>query len=71
LIHPEKKVEPNEEDDGIYTNPPPLSPRPPWEEDSSDDESEGEVYYPSPEQLELPLTFTLHLSRTLLIYKRE
>jgi hypothetical protein len=47
-------VEPNEEDDGIYTGPPPLSPRPPREEDSSDDESEGEVDYPSPEHLEPP-----------------
>jgi hypothetical protein len=49
LIHPEEpKVEPNEEDDGIYTSIPPLSPITPWEEGSSDDESEGEVDYPSP-----------------------
>jgi hypothetical protein len=54
LIHQQPKVKPNEEDDGIYTGPPHLSPRPPWEEDSSDDKSEGEVDYPSPEQLELP-----------------
>jgi hypothetical protein len=71
LIHPEPKVETNEVDDGIYTSPPPLSPIPLWEEDSSDEESEGEVYYPSPEQLEPPLTWTLLLSGTLLIYKRE
>jgi hypothetical protein len=34
LIHPEKpKLEPNEEDDGIYTGPPYISPIPPWEEE--------------------------------------
>jgi hypothetical protein len=47
-------VEPNEEDDGIYTCSPPLSYRSPWEEDSSDDESDVEADYPSPEHLELP-----------------
>jgi hypothetical protein len=71
LIHPESKMETNEEYDGISIGPPPLSPRPPWEEDSSYDESEGEFDYPSPEQLEPPLTWTLHLNSTLLIYKRE
>jgi hypothetical protein len=31
LIHPENpKLKPNEEDDGIYTSIPPLSPIPPW-----------------------------------------
>jgi hypothetical protein len=54
LIHPESKMEPNDEDDGISIGPPPLSPRPPWEEDSSDDESESEFDYPSSEHLELP-----------------
>jgi hypothetical protein len=29
LIHPESKMEPNDEDDGISIGPPPLSPRPP------------------------------------------
>jgi hypothetical protein len=54
LIIPESKMEPNDKDDGISIGPPPLSPRPPWEEDSSDDESEGEFDYPSSEHLELP-----------------
>jgi hypothetical protein len=55
LIHPEKpKLEPNEEDDGIYTSIPPLSPRSPWEEDFSGEESEGKVDYPYTEQMELP-----------------
>jgi hypothetical protein len=54
LIQPESKMEPNDEDDGISVGLPPLSPRPPWEGDSSDDESEGEFYYPSSEHLELP-----------------
>jgi hypothetical protein len=56
LIHPESEMEPNDEDDGISIGPPPLSPRPPWEEDSSDEESEDEFDYPSSEHLELPLT---------------
>jgi hypothetical protein len=71
LIQPEPKVEPNEEYDGIYTGPPPLSPRSPREEDSSDEKSEVEVDYPSPEHWNSPITRTLHLSGTLLIYKRE
>jgi hypothetical protein len=38
LIHPKNpKLEPNEEDDGIYTSIPPLSPIPRWEEDPSDE----------------------------------
>jgi hypothetical protein len=54
LIHPgNPKLEPNEEDNGIYTSIPPLSPRPPWEEDSSEKESKDEVDHPSPGQLEL------------------
>jgi hypothetical protein len=71
LIHPEPKVEPNKEDDGIYASPPPLSPIPPWEEDSSDEESEGEVDYTSQNSWNSPLTWTLHLSGRILIYKRE
>jgi hypothetical protein len=40
LIQPENpKLEHNEEDDASYTSIPPLSPIPPWEEDSSDEES--------------------------------
>jgi hypothetical protein len=40
LIHPEeKKSKHNQEDDASYTSIPPLSPRSPWEEDSSDEES--------------------------------
>jgi hypothetical protein len=55
LIHQENpKLEHNEEDDAIYTSIPPLSPRPPWEEDSSDEESEDEVDHHFPVQLELP-----------------
>jgi hypothetical protein len=54
LIHPESKMEPNDKDDDISIGPPPLSPRPPWKEDSSDDKSEGEFDYPSSEHLELP-----------------
>jgi hypothetical protein len=54
LLHPESKMEPNDEYDGISIVPPPLSSRPPWEEDSSDDKSEGEFDYPSSEHLELP-----------------
>jgi hypothetical protein len=54
LIHQENpKLEHNEEDDDIYTSIPPLSTRPPWEEDSSDEESEDEVDHPFPGQLEL------------------
>jgi hypothetical protein len=33
---------------------PHLSPRPLWEEDSSDEESEGEDDHPLPEEEELP-----------------
>jgi hypothetical protein len=47
-------LEHNEDDDAIYTSIPPLSPRSPWEEDSSDEESEDEVDHPFPGQLELP-----------------
>jgi hypothetical protein len=55
LIHPENpKLKHNEEDDASYTSIPPLSPRPPWKEDSSDEESEDEVEHPLPEELELP-----------------
>jgi hypothetical protein len=55
LIHPENpKLKHNEEYDSSYTSIPPLSPRPPWEEDSSDDESEDEVEHPFPGELELP-----------------
>jgi hypothetical protein len=49
LLPPEKpKLEPNEEDDGICTSIPPMSPIPPWEEESSEEEREGKVDYPSP-----------------------
>jgi hypothetical protein len=72
LVHPENpKLEPNEEDDGIYTIIPPLSPRPPWEEDSSEEESEDGVDHPSPRQLDPPLTWMPDLNGRLLIYKRE
>jgi hypothetical protein len=55
LIHPENsKLEPNEEDDGIYTSLPTMSPRPRWEEDSSEEESEDGVDHPSPGQLDPP-----------------
>jgi hypothetical protein len=54
LLHPESKIEPNCEDDGISIGPPTLSPKPPWEDDSSDEEPEGEFDYPSSEHLELP-----------------
>jgi hypothetical protein len=55
LIHPENpKYKHNEEDDDSYTSIPPLLPRPPREEDYSDEESEGEVECPFPEELELP-----------------
>jgi hypothetical protein len=55
FIHPENpKLEPTEEDDGIYTSIPPLSPRPPWKEEYSEEEQYDEVDHPSPGQLELP-----------------
>jgi hypothetical protein len=55
LIHAENpKLEQNEEDDTIYTNIPPLSHITPWEDHSSDEESEDEVYHLFPGQLELP-----------------
>jgi hypothetical protein len=55
LIHPENpKLEPNEEDDGIYTSIPPLPPMPPWEEDYSEEVSEDGVDHPYPGQLEPP-----------------
>jgi hypothetical protein len=66
MIHPEPKVEPNEEDYGIYTipsdkndgicsiGPPTMSPRPTWKEDSSDEESECEFDYLSSENLTPP-----------------
>jgi hypothetical protein len=46
-------LEHNEEDDAIYTSIPPLSRRPPWEQDSSDEESEDDVDHPFPGELEL------------------
>jgi hypothetical protein len=61
LIHPENpKLKHNEEDDASYTSIPSLSPRPSWEEDSSDEESEDEVERPFPEELELPPNMDLH-----------
>jgi hypothetical protein len=54
LIHPKVELEPNDDHDCVSIGPPPLSPRPPWEEDSSDDESDSEFMYPSSEHLELP-----------------
>jgi hypothetical protein len=54
LIHPKLKLEPNDGHDCVSMGPPPLSPRPPWEEDSSDDESDSEFVYPSSGHLELP-----------------
>jgi hypothetical protein len=53
LIHPKLELEPNDDHYCVSIGPPPLSPRPPWEEDTSDDESEGEFDYPSSEHLEL------------------
>jgi hypothetical protein len=57
----------NEEEDASYTSIPPLSPRPPWEEDSSDEESEDEVEHFFPEELELPQTWMPLLNWRLLI----
>jgi hypothetical protein len=54
LIHPKLELEPNDDHDFVSIGPPTLSPRPPWEEDSSDDESDSEFVYPSSEHLELP-----------------
>jgi hypothetical protein len=55
LIHPENpKLKHNEEDDASYTSIPPLSRRPPWEEDYLDEESEDEVEHHFPGELELP-----------------
>jgi hypothetical protein len=54
LIHPKLKLETNDDHDFLYIGPPPLSPRPPWEENSSDDESDSEFVYPSSEHLEIP-----------------
>jgi hypothetical protein len=57
----------NEEDDASYTRIPTLSPIPPWEEDSSDEESEDEVEHPFPEELELPQTWMSLFNGRLLI----
>jgi hypothetical protein len=55
LTHPEEpKLKHNGEGDASYTSIPPLSPRPLWEEDSSDEASEDEVDHPFPEELERP-----------------
>jgi hypothetical protein len=70
-IHPKLELEPNDNHYCVSIVPPPLSPRPPWEEDSSDDESDSEFVYPSSEHLELPLTWTPLLNGTLLLCKRE
>jgi hypothetical protein len=43
-----------EEDTSVTSSIPPLSPSPLWEEDSSDEESEGEGDHHLPEELELP-----------------
>jgi hypothetical protein len=50
---------------------PPLSPRPIWEEDSSDEESEGEDEHPLPEEVELPQTWMHLLNGRLLISEME
>jgi hypothetical protein len=44
----------NREEDTSLAGMPPLSPRPIWEEDSSDEESEGEDENPLPEEVDLP-----------------
>jgi hypothetical protein len=44
----------NREEDTSLADMPPLSLRPIWEEDSSDEESEGEYEPPLPEEVELP-----------------
>jgi hypothetical protein len=44
----------NGEEDASCTNIPPFSPRPLWEEDFSDEESEDEGDHPLPEELEVP-----------------
>jgi hypothetical protein len=54
LIHPKLELETNDDHDCVSIGPPPLSTRPPLEEDSSDDESDSECVYPSSEHLELP-----------------
>jgi hypothetical protein len=71
LIHPHLELEPNDGQDFVYIGPPPLSTRPPWEEDSSDDESDSVFFNPSSEHLELPLTWAPLLNGTLMICKRE
>jgi hypothetical protein len=47
LIHPKLELEPNDNHDCVTIGPSPLSPRPPWKQDSSDDESDSEFFYPS------------------------
>jgi hypothetical protein len=71
--HPEDpKFKHNEEEDASYTSITPLSPIPPWEEDSSDEESEDEVDHPLPEELDPPpKTWMPLLNGRLLICKRE
>jgi hypothetical protein len=44
----------NREEDTSFTRMPPLSPRPLWGENSSDEESEGEGDHHLPEEVELP-----------------
>jgi hypothetical protein len=55
LIHQEEpNLIHNGEEDASFETIPPLSPTPLWEEDSSDEESEGEGNLLLPEELELP-----------------
>jgi hypothetical protein len=68
LIHPENpKLKHNAENDASYTSIPPLSPRPSWEDDYSDEESEDEVEHPFPGELELPLAWMPLFNGRLLI----
>jgi hypothetical protein len=55
----------------VLTSMPPLSPIPPWEKDSSDEESEGEGDHPIPEELSSPQTWIHILNGRLLISERE
>jgi hypothetical protein len=50
---------------------PPLSPRPIWEEESSDEESEGEDEHPLSEEVELPQTCMHLLNGRLLMSETE
>jgi hypothetical protein len=73
LTHKEKPhLGYNREEDNSFTGSPLFSPIPLWEEDSSDEESEGECDHPLQEEVDPPTHTWMHLlNGRLLISERE